>query len=119
MVVFCYNVATMEKPNLPSPHNNYFHFALSHLPNARSLIESQLPAAALRELKLETLGIRFNLAFAVATLRTGYNGKGELTGYTYPDGTAVGRNYTARGELYQLSRAGTTIDTRVYDNGGP
>ena len=109
----------MEKPNLPSPHSNYFHFALSHLPNARSLIESQLPAAALRELKLETLGIRFNLAFAVATLRTGYNGKGELTGYTYPDGTAVGRNYTARGELYQLSRAGTTIDTRVYDNGGP
>ena len=57
MVVFCYNVATMEKPNLPSPHNNYFHFALSHLPNARSLIESQLPAAALRELKLETLEI--------------------------------------------------------------
>jgi len=47
----------MEKPNLPSPHNNYFHFALSHLPNAKSLIESQFPAAALRELKLETLEI--------------------------------------------------------------
>ncbi len=52
------------------------------------------------------------------TTTTSYNGKGELTGYTYPDGTAVGRSYTARGELYQLTHAGTTIDTRVYDNGG-
>ena len=52
---YCYNLRTMENPNLPSPHNNYFHFALSHLPNARSLIESQMPAEVLRELKLETL----------------------------------------------------------------
>ncbi|MDX1926575.1 MAG: RHS repeat-associated core domain-containing protein [Pirellulaceae bacterium] len=52
------------------------------------------------------------------TTTMAYNGKGELTGYTYPDGTAVGRTYTARGELYQLTHAGTTIDTRVYDNGG-
>ena len=52
------------------------------------------------------------------TTTTGYNSKGELTNYAYPDGTAVGRNYTARGELYQLTHAGTTIDTRVYDNGG-
>jgi len=47
----------MENPNLPSPHNNYFHFALSHLPNARCLIESQMPPEVLRELKLETLAI--------------------------------------------------------------
>jgi len=47
----------MGYPNLPSPHNNYFHFALSHLPNARSLIESQMPPAVLRELKLDTLEI--------------------------------------------------------------
>ena len=47
----------MENPNLPSPHNNYFHFALSHLPNARSLIETQMPPEVLRELKLETLAI--------------------------------------------------------------
>ena len=52
------------------------------------------------------------------TTTTGYNAKGELTGYTYPDGKAVGRSYTARGEFYQLSHAGKTIDTRVYDNGG-
>ena len=42
---------------LPTPHNNFFHFALSHLPNARSLIETQLPPEALRELKLDTLKI--------------------------------------------------------------
>lgn len=41
--------------SLPTPHNNFFHFALSHLPNARSLIETQLPASALAELDLTTL----------------------------------------------------------------
>lgn len=52
------------------------------------------------------------------TTTTGYNTRGQLTGYTYPDGTAVGRTYTDRGELYQLSHASTTIDTRSYDDGG-
>jgi predicted transposase YdaD len=42
---------------LPTPHNNFFHFALSHLPNARSLIETQLSEAALAELDLETLQV--------------------------------------------------------------
>ncbi len=46
-------IHTMEQ--LPTPHNNFFHFALSHLPNARSLIETQLSAAALAELDLDTL----------------------------------------------------------------
>ncbi len=41
--------------SLPTPHNNFFHFALSHLPNARGLIETQLSPAALAELKLDTL----------------------------------------------------------------
>ncbi len=45
----------MDQSNLPSPHNNYFHFALSHLPNARELIISQLPSEALNVLRLETL----------------------------------------------------------------
>jgi predicted transposase/invertase (TIGR01784 family) len=40
---------------LPTPHNNFFHFALSHLPTARSLIETQLDARALNELNLDTL----------------------------------------------------------------
>ncbi|MFO0978058.1 MAG: Rpn family recombination-promoting nuclease/putative transposase [Planctomycetaceae bacterium] len=41
--------------SLPTPHNNFFHFALSHLPNARGLIETQLSPAAVAELKLDTL----------------------------------------------------------------
>ncbi len=43
----------MEK--LPTPHNNFFQFALSHLPNARGLIETQLSPQALATLKLDTL----------------------------------------------------------------
>ena len=46
-------IARMEQ--LPTPHNNFFHFALSHLPNARGLIETQLSPQALATLKLETL----------------------------------------------------------------
>lgn len=41
--------------SLPTPHNNFFHFALSHLPNARGLIETQLSPKAVAELKLDTL----------------------------------------------------------------
>jgi predicted transposase YdaD len=41
--------------SLPTPHNNFFHFALSHLPSARSLIETQLSRTALAELDLDTL----------------------------------------------------------------
>ena len=41
--------------SLPTPHSNFFHFALSHLPNARGLIETQLSPAALAELNLDTL----------------------------------------------------------------
>ncbi|MEZ6133939.1 MAG: Rpn family recombination-promoting nuclease/putative transposase [Pirellulaceae bacterium] len=40
---------------LPTPHNNFFRFALSDLPNARNLIETQLSSAALAELDLQTL----------------------------------------------------------------
>jgi hypothetical protein len=42
---------------LPTPHNNFFHFALSYLPNARNLLETQLSTAALAELNLESLQI--------------------------------------------------------------
>ncbi|MEM9825276.1 MAG: Rpn family recombination-promoting nuclease/putative transposase [Planctomycetota bacterium] len=45
----------MGMESLPTPHNNFFHFALSQLPNARRLIETQLSASALAELDLNTL----------------------------------------------------------------
>lgn len=53
---------------LPTPHNNFFQFALSHLPNARSLIETQLSAAALSELNLDTLQLETG-SFIDADLR--------------------------------------------------
>ena len=43
---------------LPTPHNNFFQFAPSHLPNARSLIETQLSQTALAELDLDTLTLQ-------------------------------------------------------------
>jgi hypothetical protein len=48
-------LATMQcmEPTLPTPHNNFFHFALSQIPNARSLIETQLTSRALAELDLD------------------------------------------------------------------
>ena len=52
------------------------------------------------------------------TTKTAYNDLSQVSGYTYPDGTAVGRTYTDRGQLATVSRAGTTIDTRTYDDGG-
>lgn len=33
--------------SLPTPHNNFFQFAISHLPTARRLIETQLQQQAL------------------------------------------------------------------------
>ena len=53
---------------LPTPHNNFFHFALSHLPNARGLIETQLSSAALAELNLDTLQLQTG-SFVDADLR--------------------------------------------------
>jgi predicted transposase/invertase (TIGR01784 family) len=53
---------------LPTPHNNFFHFALSHLPNARGLIETQLSQAALAEMNLDTLQLQTG-SFVDADLR--------------------------------------------------
>lgn len=40
---------------LPTPHNNFFHFALSDKRNARSLIRTQLPGELVQRLRLPTL----------------------------------------------------------------
>jgi predicted transposase YdaD len=53
---------------LPTPHNNFFQFALSHLPNARNLIQTQLSEAALAELDLESLQLEAG-SFIDADLR--------------------------------------------------
>lgn len=46
------------EPTLPTPHNNFFHFAISQLPNARSLIETQLAPQAIAELDLDSLQLQ-------------------------------------------------------------
>ena len=53
---------------LPTPHNNFFQFSLSHPPHARSLIESQLSQAALSTLNLDTLQLEQG-SFVDADLR--------------------------------------------------
>ena len=53
---------------LPTPHNNFFHFALSQLPNARNLIETQLGEAALAVLDLGNLKLEAG-SFVDADLR--------------------------------------------------
>ncbi|GIX00685.1 MAG: hypothetical protein KatS3mg111_4017 [Pirellulaceae bacterium] len=52
------------------------------------------------------------------TATAAYDAKGQLTGLTYPSGVLVQRQYSARGELTAVLRAGTTLATRSYDNGG-
>ncbi len=52
------------------------------------------------------------------TTGLGYGQRGELSKYTYPDGTVVDRLYTARGELHQVKHNTTVMDTRAYDDGG-
>ena len=52
------------------------------------------------------------------TTQLGYNSRGELTSYDYPDGAVVEREYTDRGELHKIKHNTTVIDTRVYDDGG-
>jgi RHS repeat-associated protein len=70
----------------------------------------------------ELSGLKAREAFTMGgqtyTTTLNYDVAGQLTGYTYPDGSLVARTYTARGQLHQLKFDGSTIDTRVYDNGG-
>ena len=51
-----------------TPHNNFFHFALSDASNARSLLETQLPPAALDALDLDSLHLEEG-SFVDADLR--------------------------------------------------
>ncbi|WP_218933574.1 RHS repeat-associated core domain-containing protein [Rubripirellula lacrimiformis] len=52
------------------------------------------------------------------TTATDYDAVGQVSGYTYPDGTAVARTYSDRGQLATIAYASTTVDTRSYDDGG-
>ncbi len=57
---------------LPTPHNNFFHFMLSHLPSARSLIETLLSPDAVAALDLATLRLE-TTSFIDPDLREKYS----------------------------------------------
>ncbi len=57
---------------LPTPHNNFFHFMLSHLPSARSLIETLLSPEGVAALDLATLRLE-TTNFVDADLREKYS----------------------------------------------
>ncbi|MCA9187593.1 MAG: Rpn family recombination-promoting nuclease/putative transposase [Pirellulaceae bacterium] len=57
---------------LPTPHNNLFHFAFTHVRNARGLIEWQFPAEVLRVFDLDTLQVEKE-SFIDADLREKYS----------------------------------------------
>ena len=59
-----------------------------------------------------------NIAGQTYTTAMTYNDLGQVSGYTYPDGTEVTRTYTDRGQLATIARNTITIDTRTYDDGG-
>ena len=48
----------MDDSQLPSPHNNFFHFAFSHASAVRSLIETHMPSTVSRSLNLEFLELQ-------------------------------------------------------------
>ena len=57
---------------LPTPHNNFFHFALSQPSNARDLLETQLSPAALELLDLDSIQLEKG-SFVDADLREKYS----------------------------------------------
>ena len=62
----------MDDSHLPSPHNNFFHFAFSHASAVRSLIESHLPSSVIRSLDLDSLQLQKD-SFVDDHLRESYS----------------------------------------------
>jgi predicted transposase/invertase (TIGR01784 family) len=48
----------MDDPKLPTPHNNLFHYALSHVEAARDLIQTHLPPGLVQFLDLNSLELQ-------------------------------------------------------------
>ena len=47
-----------------------------------------------------------------------YDVRNLVSEITYSDGSVVNREYTSRGQLYQVKYGGVVYDTRTYDDGG-
>jgi predicted transposase/invertase (TIGR01784 family) len=62
----------MDDPKLPTPHNNLFHYALSHAQAARDLIQTHLPADLVQVLDLDSLELQKD-SFVDDKLRDSYS----------------------------------------------
>ncbi len=62
----------MDDSKLPTPHNNFFHYALSHVEAARDLIQTHLPADLVQVLDLESLELQKD-SFVDEELRESYS----------------------------------------------
>jgi len=93
----------MDDSHLPSPHNNFFHFAFSHASAVRSLIESHLPSSVIRSLDLDSLQLQKD-SFVDDHLRESYS---DLL-YSVPWVDEKGHSRTAR--IYLLLEHKSQID---------
>lgn len=62
----------MDQSKLPTPHNNFFHYAFSHPAAARNLIELHLPADLVQILDLDSLELQKD-SFIDDELRDSYS----------------------------------------------
>jgi predicted transposase YdaD len=62
----------MDESKLPTPHNNLFHYALSHAHAARDLIQTHLPADLVAALDLDSLVLQKD-SFIDEELRDSYS----------------------------------------------
>jgi predicted transposase YdaD len=62
----------MDESKLPTPHNNLFHYALSHAQAARDLIQTHLPADLVSALDLDSLELQKD-TFVDEELRESYS----------------------------------------------
>jgi len=62
----------MDDSQLPTPHNNFFNYAFSHISAARSLIETHLPLSVIQSLDLNTLELMKD-SFVDGYLRDSYS----------------------------------------------
>jgi predicted transposase/invertase (TIGR01784 family) len=62
----------MDDSKLPTPHNNFFHYALSHVEAARDLIQTHLPADLVQDLDLDSLELQKD-TFVDEDLRESYS----------------------------------------------
>lgn len=75
----------MDDSKLPTPHNNFFHYALSHAQAARDLIQTHLPPSLVQILDLESLELQKD-SFIDEDLRQSFSDLLYSVRFAEPDG---------------------------------